>query len=104
MPPFVFLVALFFFVVVQRAQLVEGIRSEFEMDWESGYPDGSPGLNPAMEPSFSLNQKSSVEGCTNSGGNEITTCKCGVDGYSPRNCDKYWGISSLHSQTLETVS
>ena len=82
---------------------VEGIRSEFFMDWESGYPDGSPTLDPAMEPSFSINTQSSVQGCSNSG-NEITKCKCGVNGYSPRNCEIYWGISSLHSQTLETVS
>lgn len=79
----------------------EAIESEFSMDWETGYPDGSPDLDPAQEPSFSLNRQSSVEGCTDSG-NEITKCKCGVNGYSPRNCDKYYGISSLHSQTVET--
>ena len=73
------------------------------MDWESGFPDGSPDLDPAMEPSFSLNMDSDVATCSDSG-NEITECKCGVNGYSPRNCHLYYGISSLHSQTVETVS
>ena len=84
---------------------VEGIRSEFSMEWESGFPDGSPGLNPAQEPSFSINEDSNVQGCSDSSSNEILRCKCGViPGYSPRNCDKYYGNSKLHSQSLETVS
>ena len=72
------------------------------MDWESGFPDGSPVLDPAQEPSFSLNQVSDVATCRTSGGNEITECKCGVNGYSPRNCETYYGNSSLHSQTVVT--
>ena len=78
-----------------------GIRSNFSMDWERGFPDGSPGLDPAMEPSFSLNQQSTVAGCSDSG-NEVTKCKCGVNGYSPRNCETYYGIA-IHYQT-ENVS
>eukprot|EP00928_Gymnodinium_smaydae_P043091 TRINITY_DN28951_c0_g1_i1.p1 TRINITY_DN28951_c0_g1~~TRINITY_DN28951_c0_g1_i1.p1 ORF type:complete len:174 (-),score=13.27 TRINITY_DN28951_c0_g1_i1:657-1178(-) len=78
-------------------------KNEFSLDWESGFPDGSLHLDPAIEPSFSLNRKSTVSGCSNSG-NEITKCKCGVGGYSPKNCDTYYGISSLHSQSLEKVN
>ena len=81
---------------------VRAIESEFHMDWESGFPDGSPVLDPAQEPSFSLNQRSSVATCDTTGGNEITECKCGVNGYSPRNCETYYGNSSLHSQTVVT--
>jgi len=51
---------------------VSAIESEFYMDWESGFPDGSPVLDPAQEPSFSLNQVSDVATCRTSGGNEIT--------------------------------
>ena len=54
---------------------VSAIESEFYMDWESGFPDGSPVLDPAQEPSFSLNQVSDVATCRTSGGNEITECK-----------------------------
>ena len=90
-------------LVIVAPRFGEGIRSNFSLDWERGFPDGSPGLDLAMEPSFSLNGASTVEGCSDSG-NEITKCKCGVNGYSPRNCDTYYGISSIHSQTLETVS
>ena len=53
---------------------VSAIESEFYMDWESGFPDGSPVLDPAQEPSFSLNQVSDVTTCRTSGGNEITEC------------------------------
>ena len=81
---------------------VSAIESEFYMDWESGFPDGSPVLDPAQEPSFSLNQVSDVATCRTSGGNEITECKCGVNGYSPRTCETYYGNSSLHSQTVVT--
>ena len=78
------------------------VGAEFFLDWEDGFPDGSPGLSPALEPSFSMNMQSTVERCSESGGNEITECKCGVDGYSPRNCDSYWGISSLHGHEVLT--
>jgi len=90
------LIGLLLFVCAAQA-----INSTFSMDWESGFPDGSPLLDPAQEPSFSINTESSVNGCTNSG-NEITDCKCGVNGYSPRNCDTYYGNSSLHSHTVQT--
>ena len=75
-----------------HARFAEAIVSDFALDWESGFPDGSPDLGPsmAMEPSFSLNRDSSVQGCSNSSSaNDIIKCKCGVDGYSPRNCDIY---------------
>ena len=80
---------------------VRGQNPTFELDWESGFPDGSPALSPALEPSFSINIQSNVDGCSNSG-NEITECKCGVGGYSPRNCDTYLGISSLHGHEVLT--
>jgi hypothetical protein len=91
----------------EHARFAEAIVSDFALDWESGFPDGSPDLGPsmAMEPSFSLNVQSSVQGCSDSSSaNDIIKCKCGVDGYSPRNCDIYYGNSQLHYQEVETAS
>ena len=90
-----------------HARFAEAIVSDFALNWESGFPDGSPDLGPsmAMEPSFSLNRDSSVQGCSNSSSaNDIIKCKCGVDGYSPRNCDIYYGNSQLHYHEVETAS
>ena len=56
---------------------VSAIESEFYMDWESGFPDGSPVLDPAQEPSFSLNQVSDVATCARPEGTRLRSASAG---------------------------
>ena len=78
--------------------------SQFELDWESGFPDGTPHLSPrGVEPSFSFNGDSKVVTCSSSTSDSRRRCKCGENGYSPYRCEVNYGMSDLHYQEMLTV-
>eukprot|EP00931_Biecheleriopsis_adriatica_P042588 TRINITY_DN24278_c0_g1_i3.p1 TRINITY_DN24278_c0_g1~~TRINITY_DN24278_c0_g1_i3.p1 ORF type:complete len:953 (+),score=129.01 TRINITY_DN24278_c0_g1_i3:86-2944(+) len=94
------------FIVSAIAQGEEKVERSFVLDWESGFPDGTPHLSPrGIEPSFSFNQKSDVGRC--SGSDARRGCKCGEDGfyteYSPYHCEVNFGNCDIHYQEMMTV-
>ena len=78
--------------------------AQFELDWESGFPDGTPHLSPrGVEPSFSFNENSNVVTCSSSTSDSRRRCKCGENGYSPYRCEVNYGMSDLHYHEMLTV-
>jgi hypothetical protein len=78
--------------------------NNFSLDWESGFPDGTPHLSPrGLEPSFSFNGASDVKSCNSSSTDSRHHCKCGDNGYSPFKCHINFGMSDLHYQEVVTV-
>ena len=80
------------------------VGSQFVLDWESGFPDGTPHLSPrGVEPSFSFNRNSNVVTCSSSTSDSRRRCKCGENGYSPYHCEVNFGMSDLHYHEMMTV-
>ena len=80
------------------------VGNQFSLDWESGFPDGTPHLSPrGIEPSFSFNGNSDVVTCSSSTSNSRRRCKCGENGYSPYHCEVNFGISDLHYHQIMSV-
>lgn len=79
---------------------VPSVDGTIELNWESGYPDGTPLLSSGMEPSFSFNKLSDVKSCDNDTNDTRRQCQCGVNGYSPFRCETNFGMSDLHYQEL----
>ena len=78
--------------------------SQFFLDWENGFPDGTPHLSPrGLEPSFSFNGNSGVSSCSDSTSDSRRRCKCGENGYSPYRCEINFGMSDLHYHEMLTV-
>ena len=78
--------------------------NQFSLDWESGFPDGTPHLSPrGIEPSFSFNGRSDVKTCSSSTSDSRRWCKCGENGYSPYHCEINFGMSDLHYHEMMSV-
>jgi len=78
--------------------------NQFSLDWESGFPDGTPHLSPrGIEPSFSFNGRSDVKTCSSSTSDSRRRCKCGENGYSPYHCEINFGMSDLHYHEMMSV-
>ena len=75
------------------------------VDWESGFPDGSPHLPIPLAPTFSFNEISDVKSCSSSTSDSRRRCKCGDNGYgyNPYGCETNYGPSDLHYVEMLTV-
>ena len=78
--------------------------NSFALDWEGGFPDGTPQLAPrGLEPSFSFGTSSSVKACEQATSDERRRCRCEEGGYSPYKCDVNFPASDLHYQEVLAV-